>query len=73
MRKPLLSQPKRQGGLSLIPALWEEIDRIAALGGVPRNRVIENALMEKFLPSADSQKVVAQSRKTSDELPELVK
>ena len=67
MRKPHLSQPKRQGGLSLIPALWEEIDKVAALAGVPRNRVIETALMEKFLPSGTSQKVVTQTQKTAEE------
>lgn len=50
MRKPSLGQAKRQGGLSLIPALWEEIDRVAKLAGVPRNQVIETTLMREFLP-----------------------
>ncbi len=54
MRKPNLGQAKRQGGLSLIPALWEEIDRVAKLAGVPRNQVIETALMREFLPEWDS-------------------
>ena len=66
MRKPALGQPKRQGGLSLVPALWDEIDRIAKLGGVPRNRVIETALMEKFLPDGIPHELSKADQKSRD-------
>jgi hypothetical protein len=66
MRRPELSQTKRQGGLSLVPALWDEIDRIAKLGGVPRNRVIETALMEKFLPSGIPHELSKTEEKSRD-------
>lgn len=71
MRKPQFNQPKRQGGLSLIPALWDEIDRVASLAGVPRNRVIETALMEKFLPSGVPQKVMSESQVSRTEDTEM--
>jgi hypothetical protein len=47
MRKPHLSQPKRQGGLSLIPDLWNEIDRIAKkIPAGPGASSLERALEE---------------------------
>lgn len=72
MRKPTLGQTKRQGGLSLIPALWDEIDRIAKHAGVPRNQVIEKALMEQFLPSGAPQESRDTARFARDEEREVV-
>lgn len=48
MRKSTFGEKKRQGGISLIPALWDAIDEAARLAGVPRNQVMERALMERF-------------------------
>lgn len=67
MRKPLLGQTKRQGGISLIPDLWDEIDRIAKQAGVPRNQVMERALMQAFGVSADIQKMDGKSRSANGE------
>lgn len=62
MRKPDHGTPRKQGGLSLIPELWEAIDRTARLGKVPRNRVIETVLMREFGFEKDSQKTVENSQ-----------
>lgn len=67
MRKPQHGQPKRQGGISLIPALWDEIDRVARAAGVPRNQVMERALMQAFGVSTESQKTRVESHRTEDE------
>lgn len=48
MKRAAYGQPKRQGGISLVPALWEKIDEAARLAGVPRNQIMERALMERF-------------------------
>lgn len=57
MRKAQHGTPKRQGGISLVPALWDRIDEVARAAGVPRNRVMERALMEAFGMPDDFQKV----------------
>lgn len=66
MRKTHHGTPKRQGGLSLIPALWDEIDRVAETAGVPRNQVIETVLMREFGVPNGSQNVDASSRKAEE-------
>lgn len=41
-------EPKKQGGLSLRPELWNRIDDAARIAGVKRNQVIETVLMREF-------------------------
>ena len=65
MKRSTTGQPKRQGGISLIPALWDAIDDAAKLAGVPRNRVMERILMEKFGLSTDYRKAATNSRETA--------
>lgn len=48
---------KRQGGISLIPSWWDELDRAAALAGVPRNQVMERAIEHFFTCPVNSQKI----------------
>lgn len=71
MRKTHHGQVKRQGGLSLVPALWEVIQGIADAAGVPKNQVIENALMREFLPDGVSQKSIESVQNTDEELVNL--
>jgi hypothetical protein len=66
MRKPQHGTPKRQGGISLIPALWAEIDRVAAAAGVSRNQVMERALMATFGVASDLRKTGSGTRKTEE-------
>jgi hypothetical protein len=68
MRKPQNKVAKRQGGISLIPDLWDAIDRAAKLAGVPRNQVMEQVLMREFGLACDSQKTSAKSRATHVEI-----
>ena len=67
MRKAHHGTTKRQGGISLIPALWEEIDRVAKAAGVSRNQVMERALMERFGVQGDIQKSEGRTRRTEDD------
>ena len=67
MRKSHHGTPKRQGGLSLIPALWDRIDEVARAAGVPRNQVIERALMMSFGISDDVHKVTNNGHATSED------
>ena len=67
--------PKKQGGISLRPELWERIDEAARLAGVPRNQVMETALMRAFKLVPDFRKETTRKTKEtdvhSDALPEL--
>jgi hypothetical protein len=64
--------PKRQGGISLRPELWERIDEAARIAGVPRNQVMETALMERFGLESNFRKMHTKKRDTEeDDLPTL--
>ena len=67
MRKSQHGTPKRQGGISLVPALWERIAEVARQGGVSKNQVMETALMREFGVSTDSRKTVEKSRPTHED------
>lgn len=62
MKQSEFGQPRRQGGISLIPALWERIEEAAELGGVSRNRVMERVLMERFGLATDVHKTTTRGR-----------
>jgi len=67
MRRPQHGKAKRQSGISLVPELWDRIDEAARLAGVPRNQVMETALMERFGLARDSQKKVVIPRQVGDD------
>lgn len=67
MRKAHFGQSKRQSGISLIPALWDRIDEVARAAGVPRNRVMERALMDAFGMSETVHKTDGRRRSTEEE------
>lgn len=58
--------PKRQGGISLRPELWERIDAAARIAGVPRNQVMETVLMREFGLVSDFRKSQDNMRTTED-------
>ncbi len=66
-----MGEVKRQGGISLIPSLWQRIDEAARLAGVPRNRIMENVLMDRFGLPDDSRKSRVNTRDMDEPLPEL--
>lgn len=64
MGKAHYRTPKKQGGLSLVPELWERIDEAARRAGVTRNRVIETLLMREFELDHDLQNQHVNKRHT---------
>ena len=62
MRKALNGEAKRQGGVSLIPSDWAEVERVAALANIPKNQVFEAAIRHYFSCPHVSQKMVGNSQ-----------
>ena len=54
-------EAKRQGGVSLIPSDWAEVERVAALANIPKNQVFEAAVRHYFSCPLLSQKLVENS------------
>lgn len=55
-------EAKRQGGVSLVPADWAELERVAALANIPKNQVLEAAVRHYFQCPHVSQKMVEKSQ-----------
>lgn len=66
-RKAIHGEPKRAGGINLPVHVWAEIERIAALGGVPKNTVMERAITEFLGLAPDSPKKGLQSPSGQDD------
>lgn len=63
-RKTQRGVPKKQAGISLVPALWEAIDEAARRAGVRRNQVMETVLMREFGLERDLRKMPETSHET---------
>jgi len=71
MRTAHHGQPKLQKGISLIPDLWQALDKAAAQAGVPRNQVVETILMREFGLPTGNQKTNNNAGKVDSELVEM--